>query len=600
MNSLSEIVEYNKIHRVHKISHIAGLIELDDIDYSQKIVNDIGGALILPKGHKSIVPTSNIYYANRQEKYNEYCIQYFSVIYSILNNVPGVALFGGAALWLYNQSCIHRPNTISIITPKTIPKDFDLFIYEENDLSPEDLIQSQNQKINDIINIIINNNYGIDIILVKGVMTMQLHVKTIVDATNKMPINIQIILRDYCSISEILHSFDIPCCSIAYDGKKTYLTKLAEYSILYNINIIIPEYRSNTYETRLIKYFNNSNFALLLPNLKLSNGDKIINLPNMTLNISHTNNNIAIADVSIPKLEFLDILYKINSEHQVDYDTITTDYMIDLYTHTFLSRALQKNCNLIINGKKYFEKIRYFYKIQNFYDNFIQMPISEVVSMQSYKNWFTSHIKKNIIIYQDDYILNEFLIKDILKDNYDKFAEENNIEEIKLQLIILNEKILSRKKDKKIEQIYILSRLIRNLNKYIHSKYIERKDEILNFCIYLNRDEPLTGSLHPSKQTCSEWYGDHFIEPEHYDNDMTLLIKAFVDVHISGIEPTNCPLCFEQIHYLSKNVIILKCGHIYHENKDDVCEGINRWFAKNKQPSCPECRTKYPKKEIVF
>ena len=598
MDKLSEILEYNKAHRIHKIPQIAGLIELDRINYGQKICNDIGGALILPKKHKSIISVSNIYYENRQENYNEFCIKYFFIIYNILNNVSGIALCGGAALWLYNQSCIHRPNIISILTSKTIPKDFDLFIYEEDDLSPEELIQSQNAKINNIISIITHYNYAINIVLVKGVLTMQLNVRTIEDSVNKMPINIQIILRDYCSISEILHSFDISCCSIAYDGNKTYLTKLAEYSILNNINIVIPEYRSNTYEARLVKYFNNLNFALLLPNLQLSNDDKIICLPNMILNILHTDVNIAIADISIPKLEFLDISYKINNEAQVDYDTITTNYMIDLYTHTFMSRSLQKNCNLIVNGKKYFEKIMYFYKKQNFYDNFIQMPISEIVSIKTYKNWFASYIKKNIITYQDDYILNEYLIKDILKDNYEKFAEDNNIEEIKLQLIVLNEKILSRKKDAKLEQIYILNRLIYNLSRYIHSKYIERKDELLNFSICLNRDSPLTGSLHPSKQTCHEWYGERYVLQS--DGDMQLLIKSFVDSHISSIEMSPCPLCFEQIHYLHSNVITLKCGHIYHEYKDDVCDGINRWFEKNKKPSCPECRTKYPKKEIVF
>ena len=338
MNKLSEIVEYNKIHRIHKIPHIAGLIELDSIDYDQKIVNDIGGALILPKKHKLIIPVSNIYYDNNKEKYNEYCNYYFSVITNILNNIDGIALCGGAALWLYNQSCINRPNTISILTEKTIPKDFDLFIYEENDLSHEELILSQNQKINDIIKVIIDNNYQVGVLLVKGVLTMQLEPKTL---SLEASICIQIILRDYCSISEILHSFDIPCCSIAYDGKKTYLTKLAEYSILNHVNIIIPEYRSNTYESRLIKYFNNLNFALLLPNLKLSNDDKIICLPNMILTIYYTNFQFAIADVSIPKLEFLDIAYKVNNDYHVDYDTISTNYMIDLYTSDI--RTIQKN-----------------------------------------------------------------------------------------------------------------------------------------------------------------------------------------------------------------------------------------------------------------
>lgn len=599
INKLSTIIEYNKAHRIHKIPHTAGLVELDDIDYGQIVYNDIGGTLIIPKKHKSITNESDVYYKNRQEKYNNYCINNFSVLFEILNTIPGIALCGGAALWLYNQSCVYRPNVISILTPKHIPKDFDLFIYEEDNLSPEELTISQNNKINEIIRIIIKNNLTVKTYLVKGVITMQLFTKNNNDIAIINKLCIQVILRDYCSISEILHSFDIPCCAIAWDGKKTYLTRLAEWSILNGTNIVMPEYRSNTYELRLIKYFNDKNFSLLLPHLRLSNNNKIVYFTNIIFNIHYVDGNMAIADACIPKLDSLDIVYSSQDKYEeIDYDKVLNDYIIDFYNITYIHKIVQKNCYLIMKNKKYFEKVNYINK-NNFY-NFVEMGISEIISMESYKKWITAHIKKNIIIFQDEYLLNENFIKETIGENYEKFAEDNNIEKIKLELKKLNEKLLIKKSPKIHGKIFILNTLINNFILYMISLYESRNEEVLNFNIILNRDIPLTGALHPSGQSCKEWYGENYIESNKITKYKT--IKTFIDIHISNIlkDLKICPLCFEQIHYLSENIITLKCGHIYHECADDTCGGIYKWFEKHSPPSCPECRTKFPKKLLEF
>lgn len=600
ITNLSQILEYNEEHRIHKIPNIMGLTKIEDMGYSQKFINDIGGSLILPKKHISIVNNeSEIIVENKQEYFNEYCNEYFPIIYNILNNVPGVVLCGGAALWLYNQSCIQTSNKIYTITRKNIPKDFDLFIYESEDLSPEELEMSQNKKINDIIHIILKDNvFTTRAFIVKGVITLQLYSKQILNAANN--ICIQIILRDYYSISEILHSFDIPCCSIGWDGKTTYLTKLAEWAIINNINVVIPKYRSNTYESRLTKYFNKKKYGILLPNLKLLKGDKLITLPNMSIDIHHTDNNIAIADINLPAFDSLDLIYSSQEQYEeVDYDKIASDCMINLYNLIDVQKIVQKNCHTIIKYKQFFEKYCYFYEKNKFYD-FVKLPISKIISIQDYKKWAKSHIKKNIIYYQDEYILNEALIKEITNNDYEQFAITNNIETIKLQLEKLNENISNKKCTKIVGgKLFMLNKLISKLLEYIISIYEHRKDEIINYNIYLNRNEPLTGSLHPSKQTPYEWYGAHYSENTNIKQNS---IRSFVDSHISDLleNPRTCPLCLENIHYLGDNSITLKCGHLYHEHKNDICEGINTWFSKSEKPICPECRKNYPKKEIKF
>lgn len=67
---------------------------------------------------------------------------------------------------------------------------------------------------------------------------------------NKRPV-IQIILRKYTTISEILYSFDIGASQICYNGKTLYYTILSKFSIENRVNIFDTSRLSPTYEWRL-------------------------------------------------------------------------------------------------------------------------------------------------------------------------------------------------------------------------------------------------------------------------------------------------------------------------------------------------------------
>ncbi|CAH0050859.1 unnamed protein product [Clonostachys solani] len=70
--------------------------------------------------------------------------------------------------------------------------------------------------------------------------------------------HIQIVLRVYKSISEILTGFDIDAAGGAYDGKQVYVTPRALASFITQVNHIDLTRRSPSYETRLAKYSNRS------------------------------------------------------------------------------------------------------------------------------------------------------------------------------------------------------------------------------------------------------------------------------------------------------------------------------------------------------
>ena len=66
--------------------------------------------------------------------------------------------------------------------------------------------------------------------------------------------HIQIILRIYNSISQILTGFDVDCACTAYDGQNVYATPRAITALATQCNNIDLERRSPSYENRLLKY----------------------------------------------------------------------------------------------------------------------------------------------------------------------------------------------------------------------------------------------------------------------------------------------------------------------------------------------------------
>lgn len=87
--------------------------------------------------------------------------------------------------------------------------------------------------------------------------------------------HIQIVLRVYKNVSEILTGFDIDCSAAAYDGKQVYCTPRALASYITQINPIDLSRRSPSYENRLSKY-SHRNFEVYWPELNRSRIDPTI------------------------------------------------------------------------------------------------------------------------------------------------------------------------------------------------------------------------------------------------------------------------------------------------------------------------------------
>ncbi|GKT40101.1 uncharacterized protein ColSpa_00282 [Colletotrichum spaethianum] len=87
--------------------------------------------------------------------------------------------------------------------------------------------------------------------------------------------HIQIVLRVYKSVGEILTGFDIDAAGGAYDGKQVWVTPRALGSFITQVNQIDLTRRSPSYENRLSKY-SHRNFEIYWPELERSRIDPTI------------------------------------------------------------------------------------------------------------------------------------------------------------------------------------------------------------------------------------------------------------------------------------------------------------------------------------
>ncbi len=117
--------------------------------------------------------------------------------------------------------------------------DVDLFLYDLTEAQAVEKIKQIEQHIKDSI----------------LTETTTVRTKNAITIASQYPTrHVQIVLRLYRSISEILTGFDVDCSCAAYDGKQVYASPRALVAYMTQINTIDLTRRSPSYENRLAKY----------------------------------------------------------------------------------------------------------------------------------------------------------------------------------------------------------------------------------------------------------------------------------------------------------------------------------------------------------
>lgn len=117
--------------------------------------------------------------------------------------------------------------------------DVDLFLYNMTEEQAVEKIKQIEQRIRDSI----------------LTETTTVRTKNAITIASQYPTrHVQIVLRIYRSISEILTGFDVDCSCAAFDGKQLYASPRALAAYMTQINTIDLTRRSPSYENRLSKY----------------------------------------------------------------------------------------------------------------------------------------------------------------------------------------------------------------------------------------------------------------------------------------------------------------------------------------------------------
>lgn len=93
---------------------------------------------------------------------------------------------------------------------------------------------------------------------------------------------VQIILRLYKSIDEILYGFDLGSCAVGYNGSNILFSLMGKFSFANKCNIVDHSRRSTTYEYRLSKYFTRG-FDIIVPFVFRDDSNQSIVYPGDTL-----------------------------------------------------------------------------------------------------------------------------------------------------------------------------------------------------------------------------------------------------------------------------------------------------------------------------
>ncbi|OAP54823.1 hypothetical protein AYL99_11271 [Fonsecaea erecta] len=152
---------------------------------------------------------------------------------------------------------VDAPHNESKLAPAS---DVDLFLYGLNEEQAIEKIRQIETKIRDSI----------------LTETTTIRTKNAITIVSAYPTrHVQIVLRLYKSISEILTGFDVDCSCVAYDGQQVWASPRALAAFMTQVNTIDLTRRSPSYENRLSKY-SHRGFEVVFPGIDRTRIDPTI------------------------------------------------------------------------------------------------------------------------------------------------------------------------------------------------------------------------------------------------------------------------------------------------------------------------------------
>lgn len=357
----------------------------------------------------------------------------------------------------------------------------------------------------------------------------------------------QIILRAYPSVSSLLHSFDIPSCMVAYDGKVAVTTSLGAYALSKRVNVVLPEYRSPSYEHRLAKYFNRG-FALGLPGLDASDliKEPVLSLAHLDLIVASGECGWATGSIRVgsgPDVKFS------------DYEATCSLCNVDLLESVHSDGPVK--LDMVLGGR--------------WWVGDWDMPRPS-----------------------DRPCLGDFLTKKNAELIVKRFFRTHDIQSL-VRILGMSTKQFSAFHRASVSPGRIPVRdLLKNFTQRLYDRIEARSDEAVDLWVANAPDRKFTASREPASETPDEWYGRHF-QPD-VNNGVYSRVWDIHHHHRSGgmiqggCVSETCAICLEIVMPGQANTIRLNCGHSFHwtRSRENACEGLGKWIKKKRE--CPMCR----------
>jgi len=435
--------------------------------------------------------------------------------------------------------------------------------------------------------------------MIPGLITINVSERSRQSIAMAETLKIQVILRAYSSISAILHAFDIPSACVAFDGRVTHLTTLGAFAHAFRANIVEPSYRSTTYESRLLKYFDRG-FALVLPRLKIGAFAKGVplRLPHIVLTPAVVSRRFAVGTISLEGGDVHDPIpvsdydnYAIASHvrlsarmanrsfYQINYVNIRA---IITGGPLVMFRALISDSHgrFSTNGVKFGLPIDLFAK-------YGPPTVEHLLS----RNAFMKKINKtcSLNIKGDGSNIPYELLRNTLG-----FSTE--------QLLALTSSVVSLSLTK--QSTLSLSTALAPFHEAIVRKYNARAAVPIEWWIVSDPGRQYTASQNPRMENPVEWYGLDFLSaeaavaptPDEYIEAMVCSMEVRAGAASGRIWDETCTLCLMPCRMGSVNVIVLNCGHLFHwsHSPGGDCDGLSKWLSSQVETEgknrCPTCR----------
>ena len=461
-----------------------------------------------------------------------------------------VVVAGGAAAW---------PLGRRVDGPGEYPGDIDFFIHNSTEgAARADALDSD---LRAVIGLIIvcavtaNPDCNISMYKTKGVVTFMVR-------ENGHTTKIQVVAKDYRSVSEILHGFDVGSCCIAYDGVQAVLSTFGAWSYLHSANIVHPLYRSPTYEARLVKYFKRG-WMLVIPDLDtgaLAAGETL-RLPHMHLECESVNGNFIRGQPLAPGSE-----------------SASYDPMMERDPQDALHSAHEHNIGWLSGRHPWPVHVdvdltqRRSLRMEDMDSSLMSKSILNIIPLADFER----------LMLNASWPRNEpHSIRSLLGYGL--------TEEQALSLIMSENQALMRARS--INPAASLQPFLDRLwEKYTTSGPID----------WWIREGSASGSFSPRSETPAEWYGAALcLEPRDPNDRETIasLTAAMAKMHTDSSQHKVfsdgfCALCQGVVVRGDPNSIILPCGHIFHWTSQEpmlTCHGAKEWVAIGKN-DCPQCR----------